>query len=284
MGFAPSHLFYLASLRCDERCTKCSHWKVRSHPQMVDVALVTDAVRTISSAKEFCIVGGEPLVYRARVLDILRRLADVPIRTTIVTNGVRCTPEFIDQIRGLNVHLVFSIDTLDEARWRWIRGTDSMQVVFANIEYVRRTLNAEQLSLQSVLAEETRKDVAAVGRWCSERRIYHSVQRYVQGGFEGSWTPVTAAASQTLVTIGSGRNERVTDDGPCMAADRNLSIMPDGSVYTCFQQDQIPSSTGPIGRLGEMPINEMLDSPYTKAILDRMRRCALPCKVLKCNQ
>ena len=241
---------------------------------MVSAALVVEAVRGVPSAREFCIVGGEPLVYRGRVLTILRGLAGVAVRTTIVTNGVLCTPAFIDEVRFLNIHFVFSIDTFDRERWQWVRGTDSMDIVLDNLDHVRQTLRPEQVSIQSVLAEETRGDVADVGRWCSERGIYHSVQRYVQGGFDGSWTPM---AKQAAVAV-------VTDVSPCMAADRNLSIMPDGSVFTCFQQAQIPDSAEPIGRLGERPMSEMLASAYAESVLRRMRRCHLPCKVLRCNQ
>ena len=277
VDFAPTNLFYLTSLRCNERCTKCSHWKVREHPTMVAAELVVEAVRSVVSAREFCIVGGEPLVYRERVLSILRGLADVPVRTTIVTNGVLCRPEFVDQLRTLNVHLVFSIDTLDRERWRWVRGTDSMDAVFQNVDYVRATLRPEQLSIQSVLAEETREDVAAVGRWCTERGIYHSIQHYVQGGFNGSWTAIATSSREPPSATGS-------KIGPCMAADRNLSIMPDGSVFTCFQQALIPDSASPIGRLGDVPIGDMLRSAYTTTVLRRMRTCARPCKVLRCNQ
>jgi len=274
LSFAPTHLFYLTSLHCNERCTKCSHWKVREHPGMVAADLVVQAVRSVASAREFCIVGGEPIVYRDRVLTILRGLAGVAVRTTIVTNGVLCTPRFIDEVRSLDVHFVFSIDTLNRERWQWVRGTDSMDVVLGHLDHVRKTLRPEQVSIQSVLAEETREDVAGVGRWCAERGIYHSVQRYVRGGFDGSWTPI---ADEAAVSVAS-------NDGPCMAADRNLSIMPDGSVFTCFQQTLIPECAMPIGRLGERPVPEMLASAYADAVLRRMRRCELPCKVLRCNQ
>lgn len=277
MAFEPTHLFYLTSLRCNERCTKCSHWKVQNHPAMVDMELVIQAVRSVPSAREVCIVGGEPLVYRDRVLSIIRGLSDLPVRTTIVTNGVPCTPAFVFQLKTLNVHLVFSIDTLDRERWRWVRGTDSMDVVFRNLDAVRSTLRPEQLSIQSVLAEETREDVSAVGRWCAARGIYHSIQHYVQGGFDGSWTPLVAPAH------GSG-STTATSVGPCLAADRNLSIMPDGSVYTCFQQTLISDSAKPIGRLGEQSVPEMLEARYTHEVLGRMRGCELPCKVLRCNQ
>jgi len=277
MAFEPTDLFYLTSLRCNERCTKCSHWKVRDHPTMVSPELVIEAVRGVESARELCIVGGEPLVYRRRVLTILRGIADLPVRTTIVTNGVLATPEFIDQVSALHIHFVVSIDTLDPERWRWVRGRDSMDVVLRNFDYMQGTLRPDQVSVQSVLSEETREDVAAVGEWCVERGTYHSIQHYIEGGFDGSWTPITTSPSQSGPDLGP-------ELGPCVAADRNLSIMPDGSVFTCFQQPLMPFSSRPIGRLGVDSIGEMLDSAYTATVLNRMRTCDLPCKVLRCNQ
>ncbi len=244
---------------------------------MVAPELVVGAVRDVPSATEFCIVGGEPLVYRDRVTVILAGLADLPVRTTIVTNGVLCTPDFVDQVVGLRVHFVFSIDTLNPQRWQWVRGKDSMERVLHNLAYLRTILAPEQVSIQSVLAQETVADVGAVAQWCREQGLYHSVQRYVQGGFDGSWTPLPVEAS----AVGPGIE---APSGPCLAAGRNLSIMPDGSVFTCFQQPQIEGCSEPLGKLGEAPIQAMLASRYGAEVVARMKRCDLPCKVLKCNQ
>jgi len=244
---------------------------------MVAAELVVKAVRAVESARELCIVGGEPLVYRERLLEILHGISPLSVRTTIVTNGLLCKPEFVDQLQALQVHLVVSIDTLDRARWRWVRGTDRMDAVLRNVDYIRRTLRPNQLSIQSVLAEETKEDVAAVGRWCAEHGIYHSIQRYVQDGFEGSWTPLATASPEAHL-------DPEREIGPCVAAGKNLSIMPDGSVFTCFQQPVIPGCARPLGRLGEAAVTDMLNSAYTVSVLERMRTCALPCRVLRCNQ
>ncbi|MBO6936807.1 MAG: radical SAM protein [Deltaproteobacteria bacterium] len=278
MGAQPTHLFYLTSLRCNERCTKCSHWKVRQHPRMVDVEDVARAVLSVPSAEEFCIVGGEPLLFRDRVLHLVHALAATNVRIIIVTNGVQADETFLEHLVDRRVHLVFSIDTLDPERWKWIRGTDRMEKVIANFEAAVRLLQPPQISVQSVLAEETRQDIAEVAEWCERRGIYHSVQDYVADGFGGSWTPRTDG----LVRL--GRRDVQAASAPCAAAERNLSIMPDGSVFTCFQQPLIPDSEAPLGRLGDQPIEEILTSEYAQAVTDRMLGCNLPCKVLKCNQ
>jgi MoaA/NifB/PqqE/SkfB family radical SAM enzyme len=276
---SPSQIYFLLSLRCNERCSKCSHWRVREHPPMVAPQLVAEALHAIPSARELCLVGGEPLLHRAGVLALLEAIADLPaLRTTIITNGVGCTPAFVDALRGRAVHLVFSIDTVDREAWRWVRGTDSYDRVLGQLEYVRATLRPEQLSVQSVLARETRDHVAAVGAWCAARGITQVVQPYLAEGFDGGWTPLDLKG-ETAREVAEDWSSR-----PCQAAGRNLSIMPGGEVFTCFQQREIPGCAEPIGVLGRDAITDMLASPYAAAVQARMERCDLPCKVLTCNR
>lgn len=238
MALRPTSLFYLLSQHCNERCSKCDHWQVTEHPSPPPVEQVIDLVRQIPSAKELCLVGGEPLVHRDRVLTILESLVDSPIRTTIVTNGTLCTHAFLDRVRDLNIHVVFSIDTLDPLFWSFVRGRSSFDRVMANFHHARQTLASPKLSVQSVLAEETVDHVHAVSKLCRRYGIFHSVQDYVQQGFNGQWTPLAKPATAPVTDV------------RCFAAGRNLSILPDGSVLTCFQQPLIPGCDAPLGRLG----------------------------------
>jgi len=224
--------------------------------------------RALPGLKELCLVGGEPLLHGERVLALINGLADTAVRTIIITNGTACTPRFVEHLRGRNVHLVFSIDTLDPDFWQFVRGRPSFGRVMANFEQARQVLAPDQISVQSVLAVETAEHVAAVGEWCRSLGIYHSIQDYIHQGFNGSWTPF--------------ERPHLAASGRCMAAGRNLSIMPDGAVFTCFQQPLIPDCEAPLGRIGEAP-SAMLHSAYAQAVIERMKACDRPCKVLKCN-
>ncbi|QJB55925.1 radical SAM protein [Pseudodesulfovibrio sp. zrk46] len=270
--FSPTHLYYLASLRCNERCSKCSHWKVDEHASQAPSSSIIDAIHKLSSLKEFCIVGGEPLVNKKRVIELLKGIASTQVRTVLITNGVACTPKFIDQVKDCNLHIIFSIDTVDPIFWRHVRGTDSYYRVMRHFRYAVKTLAPEQLSVQSVLAEETVEHVRAVGEMCHKLGRFHSVQNYIQQGFEGEWTELPASRSAPVPF------------GQCNATGRNLSIMPDGSVYTCFQQPLIPGCGHPLGKIGELSILSMLSTQYAENVLKCMRTCNLPCKTLKCNQ
>lgn len=270
--FSPTHLYYLTSLRCNERCSKCSHWTFADHDPQVPIGAVIDAIHDLKEVQELCIVGGEPLVYKNRVIELLEGIADTSVRTILITNGVACTPEFIDRVRNFNLHVIFSLDTVDPIFWKFVRGTDSYERVMRHFHYAVENLAPEQVSVQSVLAQETVEHVQAVSDLCRKLDRFHSVQNYIQQGFEGKWTELPETLSAPVPT------------DQCQAAGRNLSIMPDGSVFTCFQQPLMPGCNEPLGKLGEMSILSILSSGYSSEVLKCMKTCNLPCKTLKCNQ
>jgi MoaA/NifB/PqqE/SkfB family radical SAM enzyme len=271
-AFKPTHLYYLISFACNERCTKCHHWAIRPAPKPLESKLIFSAINQLPSVKEFCIVGGEPLLFRDRIKDILFSIEDQNIRTVLITNGVLLTSDFVDQIAHLNIHIVVSIDTLDPEKWTFVRGRDTIEVVMRNLDYARSILRRDQLSLQSVLAEETRQDIPAVKALCEDWGIYHSVQDYMKEGFNGEWTSLPS------------EQKRIPDHEVCYSAGRNLSIMPNGDVVTCFQQGWIPGFHKPLGNLQTTQMAEILSSTYTESVQEAMKQCNLPCKVLKCNQ
>ncbi|MDX6767065.1 MAG: radical SAM protein [Candidatus Methylacidiphilales bacterium] len=270
--FKPTHLYYLISFGCNERCTKCHHWAIRPAPKPLEPELISDAINQMPNVREFCIVGGEPLLFRERISEILFSIEKHPVRTVLITNGVLLTPDFLDRIAHLNLHIVVSIDTLDREKWKFVRGRDTMEVVMGNLNHARSVLRTDQLSLQSVLAAETREDIPAVRALCDEWGIYHSVQDYMTEGFNGEWTTLPS------------EQKRIPDHEICYSAGRNLSIMPNGDVFTCFQQTWIMGCQKPLGNLKTERIDDILNSSYTESVQEAMRRCNHPCKVLKCNQ
>ncbi|MCC6836977.1 MAG: SPASM domain-containing protein, partial [Bacteroidia bacterium] len=61
------------------------------------------------------------------------------------------------------------------------------------------------------------------------------------------------------------------------------SVVQNGDVYTCFQQNWIEGCEKPLGNLNHTGIDEILASAYAMEVNDKMKICNLPCKVLKCN-
>jgi len=237
---------------------------------LVPIPRIIDCLRDIDSLQEVCIVGGEPLLYKERIGSILDSVQDKGLRTTIVTNGVLMDERFLNAIANHRVHLVISIDTIDKEFWKYVRGVDSFDLVMGNLKSALEILSPEQLSIQSVLAEETKEHVGEVREFADRHGIYQSIQPYLQEGFEGTWTTEQA----------NGKRETA---GRCYAAGRNLSIMPNGDVFTCFQQNLIEGCDHAIGNITEDRIKDLLSTEYIESVMERMITCTLPCKQLKCN-
>lgn len=270
--YRPSHIFYMNTIECNQRCTKCSHWKYKDQEARLPPQVIIDSISSIPTARELCIVGGEPLLFKKEVLEILEGISNSSIRTVLVTNGAPLDKKFVDAVVQYDIHIVVSIDTLDKEFWKFVRGTNSRDKVLKNFEYAHSVLSPAQISIQSVLSKETESHMAEVSAYAEERNVYHSVQDYISEGFEGSWTPL----NNKIVEIPAG-------DQQCFAADRNLSILQNGDVLTCFQQTQITGGEKPLGNLKKQKMHEILSSGYANAVSEKMTKCDLPCKVLKCN-
>ena len=264
----PSQIFYMIDIACNEKCIKCSHWTYKS-VKNIDIECVIKFVNSIKSANELCIVGGEPLIYKKDIEHLIKSILN-NIRVVMITNGVMANCDFLEFIANKNVHIVFSIDTLDRIFWKLVRGKDTYDIVMDNFNIARKILNPTQLSVQSVLSKETQTHIAEVGEMCKKYGIFHSIQNYIDD-FNGKWTKCEYTATDSPIKY------------TCQAYKQNLSIMPNGDVKTCFQQEKIDGCSHPIGHINENP-NKILEKVYTKFVIEKMKKCDLPCKVLKCNQ
>lgn len=216
-------------------------------------------------------MGGEPLLHKDEICEIVKSMP-AQVECVIITNGVGIDREFLGTVSRANVKIVFSIDTLDEAKWYFVRGCKSRDVVIANLKEILKFLGSGRVLIQSTIAKETIEDVAIVAEFTYNHGISHITQYYTEYGFEGSWTPVTNAES----TSPTGT--------PCAAAGRNLTILYNRDVTTCFSQTRIPGCSMPLGNLWHDDIKTILSSGYALFVLSRMMECNMPCKILNCNQ
>lgn len=270
--YKPTNIYYMNTIECNQKCTKCSHWKYKDKAPRLATNSFINAILNIPTAQELCIVGGEPLLFKDEIYEILEGISKTEIRTVIITNGVPMDKEFIHKVSRYNIHIVVSIDTMEKEFWKYVRGTNSHDKVLSNFEYAITQLTPAQISIQSVLSKETQPHLEAVSEYANSKNVYHSIQDYVSEGFEGTWTPLESK----MAFVPDSEQQ-------CYSADRNLSIVQNGDVYTCFQQNWIKECEKPLGNLNTMNINEILSSSYASSVSEKMKICNLSCKVLKCN-
>ena len=159
---------------------------------------------------------------------------------------------------------MISLDTVDEARWAEFRGRKNYERVMGNLSMASSILG-DKLRIQSVLAKESREDVARVGAFCEERGIPHTVQPYMD--FGGTWH---SAASYM-------------DTGVTCAARKNICVYPNGDVVKCFDHRRIPLAVEPLGNIATEDIVEILCKRRSTEVSRVMKNCNFPCKQLSCN-
>lgn len=270
--YSPTNVYYMNTISCNQKCTKCSHWKKQDNAERLPTIKIIQSIQSMPNVKELCIVGGEPLIFKSEIIEILQGIANTSVRTTIITNAILMDQEFINKVSSFNTHIVISIDTIDREFWKFVRGVDSYSLAFKNIEYAIKHLTPSQVSIQSVISKETEPYIDDVAKYAKQNDIYHSIQDYISEGFEGSWTSI----EQKHAVISDNEQQ-------CYAAERNLSIVQNGDVFTCFQQAWIDKCHKPLGNLNTTTMDEILSSAYVSFVNSKMKTCNLPCKVLKCN-
>jgi len=81
--------------------------------------------------------GGEPLL-RCDLPEVLEDLVEIGFLVTVITNGTKLTTDRVRRFDQLSVSLSVSLDTLDRARYRQIRGADQLPHVLAGLDLLRQ--------------------------------------------------------------------------------------------------------------------------------------------------
>lgn len=123
---------------CNLRCTYCMPEEDYEFTP-VSRLMQADEIETISKifvengVNKIRLTGGEPLV-RKDAANIIERLAKLPVKLTMTTNGTR-VHDFIDLFEDCNIKsLNISLDTLDRDKFILLTRRDQYQQVKSNID------------------------------------------------------------------------------------------------------------------------------------------------------
>lgn len=265
-GVKGNELIYMITRRCGDRCAKCGIWK-SPEPDSEHLPIshfITCLHRLHENLYQVTLTGGEPLTYAQDVLTIAKESRKLGVPMIVVTNGALLTKQFLERYAELGHVLVISLDTVDEERWAEFRGRNHHERVMGNVLLALSILGS-RLRIQSVLARESRDEVARVAGFCREHGIPHVVQPYMD--FGGSWRDEGA----------------YRDTGVACAARKNICIYPNGDVVKCFDHRRIPLAREPLGNIAEEDIITILSKRRSTEVSRLMKSCHLPCKQLSCN-
>jgi MoaA/NifB/PqqE/SkfB family radical SAM enzyme len=198
------------------------------------------------------------------VLSIAEESRKLGVPMMVVTNGTLLTLPFLQRYAKLGHALVISLDTVSKEKWMDFRGRSHHEHVMSNVLLAQSILGG-RLSIQSVLARESREEVARVADFCREHRISNVIQPYMD--FGGTWHSADA----------------YRDNGVACAARKNICIYPNGDVVKCFDHYRIPLGREPLGNIAKEDIITILCRRRSAEVSRIMKTCDFPCKQLSCN-
>jgi cyclic pyranopterin phosphate synthase len=122
---------------CNLRCLYCmpdDHYNFTAPEKLMQANEIAEIAKIFvnNGVKKIRITGGEPLI-RKDVDKILLKLADLPVKLTMTTNGIRLN-DYIEVMKQTNLlSLNVSLDTLNTDKYKLIAKRDYFDRVMQNI-------------------------------------------------------------------------------------------------------------------------------------------------------
>ncbi|MCS6291084.1 MAG: radical SAM protein [Nitrospira sp.] len=167
---------FQVTLRCNSACGYCDlplnqgrYELTREEIRGIFGQLYTEGIRFV------LVQGGEPLL-RTDLVDILSDLSLLGLQVTVITNGTRLTTDLVARFASLRLPLSVSLDTLDRARYRQIRGADQLPQVLAGLSLLVQYPYPKFLTC--IVSEVNREEVPDVVRFAKARGFIPVVGAY----------------------------------------------------------------------------------------------------------
>jgi MoaA/NifB/PqqE/SkfB family radical SAM enzyme len=165
----PLKIYYLISNKCNFKCQMCPQWKTGQQEKIVDYLSEKKVEKIIDEAcrlkiKEFGISGGEPLIFKDKLLNLLKYASGKGMYTHFATNGSLLDKDFLEKYNTFGTgHVSISIDGIGKKHDE-LRGYPG---AFIAVEKVLKlfqdnSYNNLNLKINTVLSNENLDEVIDV--------------------------------------------------------------------------------------------------------------------------
>lgn len=266
----PVLVTFQINLRCNSACGYCALPLNQGRYELSREEIRTIFGNLYAEGIRFVLVqGGEPLL-RLDLVEVLQDLSTLGLHLTLISNGTRLTEGLVAEFAALRLPLSISLDTLDRARYRLIRGADQLPQVLAGLELLDHYPAPKFLTC--IVSEANRDEVPTLVRFARSSGFLPVVGAYHwKVGTYGKKDPLLVydrpAAVQVFERllredlIPSGYFRQFADDNvtwlrgrqlePCDAGRYSIAIDASGNVSPCL-------SFPPVGNLRESSYREIL--------------------------
>lgn len=170
-------------LQCNSACGYCDLPLNEGREELTREQIYTIFSKLYKDGVRYVFLqGGEPMV-RKDLFPIIEDMLSIGLRPTLITNGTRLSQERVDRLEKLNIDVSVSLDTLDRARYKIIRGADQLPQVLKGIERLSKTNLSKFITC--IVSDQNRNDVTEVAAFARSKGFmpvigsYHwDIERY----------------------------------------------------------------------------------------------------------
>lgn len=256
---------------CNSQCVMCDYWK-GSNPQTIDSTLVFSVVdqQYPQGLKNLYFTGGECLLRAPELFSLCRRVRNTftDIHLGLITNGLLIR-RYCQEIAELFHKVIVSLDALDPAKYKKIRGVAGVEAIQEGICLLKKHNPQIQVNLRVLVLRENVDELFKIVEYAQAQkleRVSFIAEDTDSSAAFGRTVPVAAANGRelfplhklraaieqiktsfcdqegTLLRSGVKDLERVYDlyagkslgFPPCDKAAASCVISADGTVSPCF--------------------------------------------------
>lgn len=167
---------FQVTLRCNSACGYCALPLNQGRYELTREEIRSIFGNLYAEGLRFVLVqGGEPLL-RPDLVEVLQDLSALGLHLTLISNGTRLTEGLVAAFATLRLPLSISLDTLDRARYRRIRGAEQLPQVLAGLDLLDRYPSPKFLTC--IVSEANRDEVPAIVRFARSRGFLPVVGAY----------------------------------------------------------------------------------------------------------
>lgn len=307
----PEFLSLITTWHCNFHCQSCSVWEKTSFQELnleQWLPIILDLKTTMPATTFVEINGGEPLLNKNLVLELIKELKSSFKTVALNTNGSLINEEIIKELEaaGLNI-LKLSFYSLDPTVHNKLRGDERAY------EQAKKTIDLLQnksikLEIGILLTAQNISGLSELITWLEtlpnatiilqplDEKVESSESKNSQTNqlLSNLW-PNRSQSEIFFNWLATSHNLKIKNsphslsmirryylepssimDYRCFAGQRNLAIYPNGDVALCFKR-------GIIGNLSQTALSNLLKSQTTKDERRKIQHCQKYCRIIGCN-
>ena len=195
----PNSCVVLLTLRCNLHCSMCNLGD--NHEDVSDYASLEDWIDFFDSLSENCdeslnviFGGGEPLLYKDKLITLVKYAAEKGFRTSLATSGYLMDEETAYALgqAGLD-YIAFTVYSLDKKKHDEIRRTDgALQMVKKSVEWLSKLAPQVEIAVDTVIMKPNLRDLIKLTEWVKKdkrlsRIMFQAVMQPFHTKPESAW-------------------------------------------------------------------------------------------------